>query len=115
MIIFFSFSYHCLSVQESYLTGAGTASRAATPNVLTDTGGVRCNVGDTGTDVGDWRRRQRQGTALEVVPVAVLERLRVMMIMAAVARQSVQVGRARATAVRVVLLTTGRRVRADEH
>lgn len=88
-----------------YLTSGRAASRTATP-VLSDAV-VRADV-VTGAD-GD--RGQRQAAALEVVPVAVLERLCV----AAVAGQSVQVGRARATAVGVVLLAAGRRIRADEH
>lgn len=88
-----------------YLTSGRTASRTATP-VLSDAV-VRTYV-VTGADGDRW---QRQAAALEVVPVAVLERLCV----AAVARQPVQVGRARAAAVSVVLLATGRRVRADEH
>lgn len=100
--------------RQVYLAGGGTASRTAAPNVLTD--GVRCAGDvDTGTDGDDRRRWQRQGAAFEVVPVAVLERLRVMVMVTAVARQPVQVGRARATAIGVVLLATRRRVRADEY
>ncbi|KYN17543.1 hypothetical protein ALC57_10165, partial [Trachymyrmex cornetzi] len=97
-----------------YLTSSGTTSWAATPNVLTDD--IRC-TGDinTSADGDNWCCWQRQRAAFEVVPVAVLERLRVMMVVTAVARQSVQVGRARATTVGIVLLAARRRVRADEH
>ena len=95
------------SANLTHLTSSGTTSRTATPVLAS--AGLRGHVARVD---GDWHACwQRQGPALEIVPVTILQRLRV----AARTWQPVQERGARATAVGVVLLAARGRVGTDEH
>lgn len=92
----------------THLTSSGPASRTTAP-ILSRARRLRANVVRAYGNRNSGRQRQR--STLEIIPVAILQRLRT----AACARQTVQKRGTRATAVSVVLFPSRGRIRADEH